>query len=598
MAESKGGFSGFLAALVSPLITVAIALVVTILTVLWDFTTPARYVENFTYDMRMSFAAPAPKGGIVIVKMDDASMEAMQAASACHCFAPVDKAWLGDLVADLSHKGAKAIALDILFSAWRTDEEYAAFSAKVAGLGTPIIAAVDPGLTPGVDYKTVPGLTYANPNALVAREDEVVRRYDPHPNNLDAIATDLARINGVKPPHGEFILRYRSAVASTGENRGALAPSFPAALVPDLPAEIFKGKTVLIGRVTRFPEGQSGILEDMHTTPLRFTAGHYDGTPGVEVHAHALEQMMAGDKVIVPGLLWVALSVFVAALGGAALGRSTFRWWVAAGIVLGAIVVGVLAAFYALLNFNVMVSMLAPVTAFALSFFIQSRLAATQLQEERKLYATALERYLAPQVIQRIEAGEPMTISAERREITVMVSDIANFSDLVAAATPEELAMIMNGYFDGLYDVLWKHEAMLDKLTGDGVIVLFGAPFEAADHANRAIACARDIVATTEAYRREVDTRYGHKLGRTRIGLHSGECLVGNFGGEKRFNYTAYGQVVVIAARLEATNKETDTHILFSDATMRLASNPAEARAVGEVKLKGVVQPITAYTIA
>ena len=597
MADAKGGFSGFMSALVSPLITVAIALVVTVLTLLWDFTTPARYIENFTYDMRMSFAAPPPAGGIVIVKMDDASMEAMQAASECHCFAPVDKAWLGDLVADLSHKGAKAIALDILFSAWRTDEEYAAFSARVAGLPTPIIAAVDPGLTPDVDYKTVPGLTYANPNALVAREDEVVRVYDPHPNDLDAIATDLARVNGVKPPTKDFILRYRGAIESKGENRGALAPSFPAAVVADLPAEIFKGKTVLIGRVTRFAEGQSGILEDMHTTPLRFTAGHYDGTPGVEVHAHALEQMMAGDRVIVPSLFGVALSVFVAALGGAALGRSTFRWWVAVGIVLGAVVLGVLGAFFALLNFNIMVAMLAPVTAFALCFFIQSRLAATQLQEERKLYATALERYLAPQVIKRIEDGEPMTISAERREITVMVSDIANFSDLVAAATPEELAMIMNGYFDGLYDVLWKHEAMLDKLTGDGVIVLFGAPFEAVDHADRAIACARDIVSTTEAYRNEVETRYGHKLGKTRVGLHTGECLVGNFGGEKRFNYTAYGQVVVIAARLEATNKETNTHILFSDSTMRLAKSAGEVKAVGEVKLKGVVQPITAYTI-
>ena len=595
--DSKGGAKGFLSALVSPLLTVAIALVVTVLTLLWDFTTPARYIENFTYDLRMSLAAPPAGNDIVIVKMDDASMLAMQAASECHCFSPVDKVWIGDLVANLSAKGAKAIALDILFSAWRTDEEYNAFAAKVAGLPTPIVAAVDPSLTPGVDYKIVPGMRYANPNALVAREDDVVREYDPRPNKINSIAAELALVNGVTAARDPFIVRYRRELEATGENRGALAPSFPAALVADLPAALFKGKTVLIGRVTRFSEGESGILEDMHTTPLRFTAGHFDGTPGVEVHAHALSQMLAGDHVIVPGLLWIAITVFLAALGGAALGRSTFRWWIATGVVLGAIVAGCLAAFVALAQFNIMVSMLAPVTAFALCFFVQSRLAATRLQDERKLYSTALERYLAPQVIKRIEDGsEPVRIGADLREITMLVTDIENFSTLVADTPVADFTLIINGYFDGLYDVLWKHEAMLDKLTGDGLLAMFGAPIEHADHADRAVACARDMDIFAENYRKEVATRFGMQMGRTRIGIHSGEGMVGNFGGEKRFNYTAYGQVVVIAARLEAANKEFETRILMSEATLRQAKRAGEVRAVGEVKLKGVVQPVAAYT--
>jgi adenylate cyclase len=601
MADANGEKSGiqtFLQAMISPLVTIGIALIVTVVTLLWDQTTPARFVENFTYDLRMAAAAPAASKDIVIVKMDDASMLAMQEQSECKCFSPVDKAWVGDLVANLSAKGAKAIALDILFSAWRTDAEYAAFVEKTQSLRTPLVAAVDPALEPGVSYKLAPNLLLANPNALVAREDDVVRVYDPTPNGMPSIATRLAQIDGLTPPRGDFIMRYRRAIEQSGENRGALAPAVPAYLVADLPDAMFKDKIVLIGRVTRFEEGQSGILEDMHNTPLRFTSGHEDGTPGVEVHAHALEQMKAGDKVAVPSLMWLAISVLVAALGGAALGRSTFRWWVATLVVVAALAVGVAGAFFALLQYNLMVSMLAPLTAFALCFFIQSRLAATQLQEERKLYSTALERYLAPQVIKRIEDGEPMTIGAERREITVMVSDIENFSTLVGEASMEDLALIMNGYFDGLYEVLWKHEAMLDKLTGDGVIVLFGAPFKYADHADRAIACCRDIVTFSEAYRREVETKFGRKLGRTRMGLHTGECLVGNFGGEKRFNYTAYGETVVIAARLEAKNKETDTHILFSDSTMRQAKNPGDIRLVGEVVLKGVVQPVPAYTAA
>jgi adenylate cyclase len=156
--------------------------------------------------------------------------------------------------------------------------------------------------------------------------------------------------------------------------------------------------------------------------------------------------------------------------------------------------------------------------------------------------------------------------------------------------------MIINGYFDGLYEVLWKHEAMLDKLTGDGVIVLFGAPVEHEDHADRAVACARDISAYSAEYSKEVMARFGIKFGRTRSGVHSGPALVGNFGGEKRFNYTAYGQVVVIAARLEAANKEYDTTVLFSDTTLARCTSAGDVKALGQISLKGVPQPITVYT--
>ena len=138
---------------------------------------------------------------------------------------------------------------------------------------------------------------------------------------------------------------------------------------------------------------------------------------------------------------------------------------------------------------------------------------------------------------------------------------------------------------------------MLDKLTGDGVIVLFGAPIESDDHADRAIACARDMRDYAEAYREKVFKDFGIRMGRTRVGIHTGEALVGNFGGEKRFNYTAYGQTVVIAARLEAANKEFDTSILVSEATRERARDRTRLREVGRLQLKGVPEPVPAYTV-
>jgi adenylate cyclase len=113
---------------------------------------------------------------------------------------------------------------------------------------------------------------------------------------------------------------------------------------------------------------------------------------------------------------------------------------------------------------------------------------------------------------------------------------------------------------------------------------------------DRAIACARDIQVFSDRFRAEVMEKYGISFGRTRLGLHSGAALVGNFGGAKRFNYTAYGQTVVIAARLEASNKEYDTVVLLSDATLERAKNPGVLEYIGSLKLKGVPDPIRAYT--
>jgi len=132
-------------------------------------------------------------------------------------------------------------------------------------------------------------------------------------------------------------------------------------------------------------------------------------------------------------------------------------------------------------------------------------------------------------------------------------------------------------------------------MTGDGIIAIFGAPVPSEDNADRAIACCREIDLFGKEIRQKMIDR-GIKFGVTRMGLSSGIGLVGNFGGAKRFNYTAYGEVVVIAARLEAANKTFGTRILFSADTLRLAKKDVPIRPVGEIDLKGVPMPIPAYT--
>jgi class 3 adenylate cyclase len=262
------------------------------------------------------------------------------------------------------------------------------------------------------------------------------------------------------------------------------------------------------------------------------------------------------------------------------------------------VLAGGAAAFAALPLFSVLAPVSAPVIAFALAFFVTSRLAAVRLASERTFYSSTLERYLSPSVIDRIVDGsEPLRIGADEREISVLVSDLENFSGLVANTSLEEFSRIINAYFDGLIEILWKYEALIDKMTGDGVIAIFGAPVAQPDHADRALACIRELCDYGERFRQQINID-GFTMGRTRVGLNSGVGLVGNFGGERRFNYTCYGEVIVIAARLEAANKEFDTTLLFSGATLERARNAGEVRSVGEIRLKGVPEPVAAYTFA
>ncbi len=586
------------------IVTLLVASIATAAALGLNRTTPIRFVENLTYDLRLSDGAPKPQKDFVVVKIDDAATTAMSEASDCHCLAPINKAWLGDMIASLDSKGVKAIAVDYLLDTWSSPEEFADFEARIANVKAPIIVVADPGRKAGVDFPVSKKLHYADARALMHVDyDDVIRKYDPRPSHYWALATEVGiQALGLKPTEKPFDIRYRrpmdAELDSARENAGAISPSYSGAFVTFLPKEFFQGKIVFIGSNVRSANADSDSpKEDMHATPLRFRQGHQQGTPGVEVHVHALSQMMAGDHVLRPGLMWDAIIVLVAALGGSLLGRSTERWWVSIGIVLVGITIFSFGAFKVYSSWALMIPMTAPPISFAFGFFVLSRLAAAELQSQRAFYSSTLERYLAPQVIDRMVDGrEEVKIGAEEREITVMITDLENFSNLVSSLDLATFEGVINEYFDGIIDLLWKHEAMIDKMTGDGIIAIFGAPVPAEDHADRAIACARDIDTYALAIREKMIAR-GISFGHTRMGLSSGIGLVGNFGGERRFNYTAYGEVVVIAARLEAANKTFSTRILFSGDTLRLAKREIPIRPVGEIDLKGVPHPIPAYTI-
>jgi CHASE2 domain-containing sensor protein len=119
-------------------------------------TTPVRFIENLTYDLRQAIGAPAAKPQFVIVKIDDDALNAMREASACHCLSPIDKIWLADLLAALDAKGVKATAVDYLLDTWDSPEEFAEFQRRIANTKAPIIAAAQSATSAGLSISTAP----------------------------------------------------------------------------------------------------------------------------------------------------------------------------------------------------------------------------------------------------------------------------------------------------------------------------------------------------------------------------------------------------------------------------------------------------------
>ena len=206
----------------------------------------------------------------------------------------------------------------------------------------------------------------------------------------------------------------------------------------------------------------------------------------------------------------------------------------------------------------------------------------------------SLSRYFSPNLARSLAAdANALAPGGERREVATLFTDIAGFTPLVESLDPSELASLLSGYLEGMTEIVFAHEGTVAKIIGDAIHVLFGAPADQPDAATRAVACALALDARSEQYRREWKAR-GAPLGLTRIGVHAGPAIVGNFGGGRLFDYTAYGDTINAAARLEAVNKQLGTRICVSAAAAERADG-FRGRPVGDLVLRGRSQPMRVF---
>jgi adenylate cyclase len=219
---------------------------------------------------------------------------------------------------------------------------------------------------------------------------------------------------------------------------------------------------------------------------------------------------------------------------------------------------------------------------------------ARQRQAAAERAHASLSRYFSPNLARRLaNDSEAIDLCGQRREIATLFTDITSFTALVETLEPEVLGPLLNEYLTGMTDIVFAHDGTVAKIVGDALHVLFGAPGEQPDHAARAVACALALDEHAEAFR-ERCLKKGIALGATRIGVHAGPAIVGNFGGGRFFDYTAYGDTINVAARLEAANKQLGTRICVSASVAEKVPDFL-GRPVGDLVLRGKTEALSAF---
>jgi adenylate cyclase len=547
--------------------------------------------ERALYDIRFVRSAPrvAQDPRIVLVTYDDQTLRQLGKRS------PLDRRLLAQTLAVLDTLHPKAIGIDILFDQPQAEDPL--LLATFKRMRTPTwVAYADASENPDqIEYEQQQFLRAFLRSARTASvrpasiklepdfEDDVARRWPVQRGNLPPeLANAMAG-----PVHPEFA-RYSRSIAYRlpAEPDRPVFANFGIDTVPLLGGALkdqIEGRYVLIG----------GNIKDQddYETPMSRRSGGW--IKGIEVHAHMLAQQLDGWLPPgVPGIvLWLIALAVVAAGGFSSLVEA--RGWRLAGLLLVQLLL--FAALPFLLQSNGIDTLGLPAfgwgVGWAVAFGAVGTAARAIGSEQRRFAQATLGKYLPRDVAAEIlKDPDRLTLTGEKRTILALFTDLEDFTKLSHAIAPEQLSQLLNRYLDLLSETVLRHGGTIDKFVGDAVVAFWGAPIARPDDADRAIRAAIAMYEAGEEFRRAAAPGLP-PIGRTRVGLHRGEAVVGNFGGEGRIQYTALGDGMNTASRLEGANKALHSTILVS-AEARDVSTLDLFRPLGRVVLVGRATPV------
>ncbi|HEX9647671.1 MAG TPA: adenylate/guanylate cyclase domain-containing protein [Alphaproteobacteria bacterium] len=313
------------------------------------------------------------------------------------------------------------------------------------------------------------------------------------------------------------------------------------------------------------------------------------------IHAQAIDQILAESWLRRPDWAIAAEMLFILVLGVGVIVLSMRRGAIVSALVGGA---GIAAAgafsWYAYAAQGLLFDPVTPGLMVAAVYLVFSVTGHLRVEGQRKLVKQAFSSYMSPNLVEHfIDNPSSLRLGGERRECSFVLTDLAGFTSLVESAEAAVVAKLLNAYVDGLTRIALAHQGTLDRVVGDAVAVLFSAPVVQPDHALRAIACALEMDAFSRALQAE-QQRLGLAVGRTRIGVNTGDVLIGNVGGDAHSDYRALGDAINTAARLEAANKRLGTNVCVSAATAERCPD-LERRPIGTLRLAGKRETVDAY---
>jgi adenylate cyclase len=215
--------------------------------------------------------------------------------------------------------------------------------------------------------------------------------------------------------------------------------------------------------------------------------------------------------------------------------------------------------------------------------------------QERDRIKEVFGRYVTTQISEEVLKGE-VSLGGQRRRVTILLSDIRNFTTMSERMAPEEVVSFLNDYFSEMVDAVFEHGGVLDKFIGDGMLAVFGSLDEATDHARRAVRAAlrMKVLLAKLNGERAAAGRPPISIG---IGIHTDDVIVGNIGSRRRLEYTVIGDGVNTCSRVEALNKEFGTTILITETTQAEAGDEFECRLMPETALRGKTKALRVYEV-
>ena len=397
----------------------------------------------------------------------------------------------------------------------------------------------------------------------------------------DYFATDIfEKVYGKRPaPDNRYMVNF------AGEPGTIESYSLFEVVEGNINKSFFDEKIVLVGATSQ-------NLHDMVMVPT----SNEKLMPGVEFHANAVNTMIHDNEVKQSGLLLeaVIISLFVLLTGW------VFHKWGTVKSLIAMIIACIAYFVFALIVFeisNIILETIFVWFAVALTYFGMLGFSFKLEQKRRQEIKSAFGRYVSPVLIeQMINNPGLLKLGGEKKTITILFSDIADFTRISEQLEPEQLTELMNEYLTKMTRIVLKNYGLVDKFIGDAIMCFWGAPIDDDNQTERACKCAVEMELELDSLKEAWKNKFGVNID-IRIGIHKGEAIVGNLGSEERFDYTAIGDSVNVASRLEAINKNYKTRICVSEELYTEAKDKFKFRQLDLVRVKGKTKPTKIYEL-